>query len=469
MALWRKIGVAERPTAERAIAWLKTLPLNESLPPDDLRRVKALLARHPARIWNECACWINLIGEWAGVESVSFSLTVRSLVPWSHLHVAFKRRTADFQKMPAEILDYPPFAEVPTLASRLEERFNQPFGGFERPEKKAWIVQLAADMARIRLEDEDEQYRVRHLAEQLGGTLWQNTPNLEIVPYIDGTPAGTAKEVEVVWAERTLYVKALPPARLARLVPERLARAFIRPDIAGALSYCFERSSAEIGAYMQENFDLEEVQPIQEAPAPASVGIDNEINDSQQERDDDFAQPDADQTRESLVFDEDFPSESPPEEHEPPSDDVPPHVHEQANPPPKPQPRPKPAKASVIERYALNHGFRKVGDDRFECADGSWIARSPGEVFSWTRGNGSGEVACYYWTKDHCLEHEPLQIDAEVWSMVDKFPKNHALLLSGPSGNVVEIHGEKLRAMCEQGNLILYPATYRLVYQNGKQ
>jgi hypothetical protein len=61
-----------------------------------------------------------------------------------------------------------------------------------------------------------------------------------------------------------------------------------------------------------------------------------------------------------------------------------------------------------------------------------------------------------------------LQINAEVWGMFEKFPKNHALLLSSPTGNVVEIRGEKLKALCKEGNLILYPATYRLVYQDGK-
>lgn len=469
LSLWRKVGVAERPTADRAIAWLKTLPCNESLLPEDLRRVKALLARHPARIWNECDSWINLVGEWVLAESLSFSLTMRSLVPWSHLHVGFKRRTADFQKLPAEILDFPPFSEIPTLASRLEERFNEPTNGFGRPEKKAWIVRLAADIARILLDDEEEQSRVRHLAEQLALTVWQNTPTLEIVPYIDGTPAGTAKEVDVVWLNQTLYVKDLPHARLARLVPERLARAFIRPDIAGALSYCFGRSPAEITEYMQENFDLADAQSIETESDPASVSNDDDIDDPQHKPSDELAPPDADQVAASpVVEDESAVEPTPIDNHEPSSSDAPPDFDEPDSPPPRPRPPPKQAKASVIERYALCHGFRKIADDHFEHADGSWIARAPGETFAWTRGNGSGEVACYFWAKDHCLEHEPLQIDAEVWSMVDKFPKNHALLLSGPSGNVVEIRGEKLRAMCDEGNLILYPATYRLVYQNGK-
>lgn len=468
LSLWRKIGVIERPTADRAIAWLTSLPWNEPLPSDDLRRVKALLARHPARIWNECAGWINLVGEWVSTESLGFSLTMRSLVPWSHLHLGVKRRTADFQKLSTEILDVPPFSGLPTLASRLEERFNRPFGSLALPEWKAWIAQLAAALARICLDDKEEQSRVRTLAEQLARTEWQSAETLEIVPYLDGTPAGTARDVEVVWLDETLYVKNLANARLARLVPDRLARVFNRPDISGALSYCFGRSAAEIVEYMQENFDLAVVESNETEPAAVSLELEEETAFPQHLAGEEPALPDTHQTDESpaLAGDPVF-EPRPTEDLELPSYETP-VFDEPAGAPPKPRPPSKPAKASIIERYALALGFRKVADEHYKHADGRWISRAPGETFSWTSGNGSGEIACYYWTKDHCLELEPLQIDAEVWSIVSKFPQNHAFLLSGGSGNVVEIGGEKLRAMCDKGDLILHPATYRLVLQNGK-
>jgi hypothetical protein len=41
-------------------------------------------------------------------------------------------------------------------------------------------------------------------------------------------------------------------------------------------------------------------------------------------------------------------------------------------------------------------------------------------------------------------------------------------VLSTPQGDAVEFAGARLRTMREQGDLTLYPATYRLVYKNDR-
>ncbi len=472
LSLWRKIGMAERPTADRAIAWLKTLPWNESLPPEDLRRVKALLARHAFRIWNECSGWINLAGEWVPVASLSFSLTMRSLIPWSQLHLGIKKKTADFQRLSVEIQDLPPFSEPPTLASKLEERFTQQQGGFARSERKAWIAQLGVDIGRMRLDaDGVEESRIRHLATQLAETVWQYAPSLEIVPYIDGTPAGTARDADVVWRDKILHVKNLPNARLARLVPEKIGRAFSRPDIVAALSYCFGRSPSEVTEYMEQNFDLSAPASGDAEPEPELASANNVETDdaSPRRRTESLEPPLADQADETAaVEDTSIGDPTPAVNPKPSPDDAAAILEGHDVPRPRQRPSPRPTTSGVVERFAQSHGFQKVSDDLYSHPDGSRISRAHGESFSWIRGNDSGEIACHYWAKDHCLEHEPLQINAEVWGMFEKFPKNHALLLSSPTGNVVEIRGEKLKALCKEGNLILYPATYRLVYQDGK-
>ena len=63
LTFWTRIGVAERPTFELAIEWLIKIPTGERLRGGELRTVRALLARHPARIWSECRHWLNLLGE----------------------------------------------------------------------------------------------------------------------------------------------------------------------------------------------------------------------------------------------------------------------------------------------------------------------------------------------------------------------------------------------------------------------
>ena len=70
LTLWRKIELAERPTADLAIRWLKELPSGQALSQEDAEQVRALLGRYPVRIWEECAHWLNLAGEWAPTEDL---------------------------------------------------------------------------------------------------------------------------------------------------------------------------------------------------------------------------------------------------------------------------------------------------------------------------------------------------------------------------------------------------------------
>ena len=70
----------------------------------------------------------------------------------------------------------------------------------------------------------------------------------------------------------------------------------------------------------------------------------------------------------------------------------------------------------------------------------------------------------YYWAKDHCLEHEPLQIGAEVWGLIDKFPDTYAFVLADPQERPIELVGSQLHLMKENGAIKLYPASYRVVF-----
>jgi len=134
--------------------------------------------------------------------------------------------------------------------------------------------------------------------------------------------------------------------------------------------------------------------------------------------------------------------------------------------PPKVQPQPKPTKPRIIERFAQSMGFRKDGDDRFFRADGRWIAKTIGDRFPWEMRTAAGEIVRYFWPKDHCLEQEPLQLEADIWGLIDSSPELYALVLSNPQGDPVEVQGVALRAMRAGGKITLYPATYRLVYNN---
>ena len=74
----------------------------------------------------------------------------------------------------------------------------------------------------------------------------------------------------------------------------------------------------------------------------------------------------------------------------------------------------------------------------------------------------------YYWPKDHCLQQEPLQLEADVWGLIEQHPETYALILSNIEGGAIEVTGARLRVMRDEGEVTLYPATYRLVYDHDR-
>ena len=467
LTLWRKIGVADRPTVELAIEWLRILPANKALEQEKTRRVRSLLTRHPVRIWEECGCWLNLAGEWASVDGLSYSLTMQSLVPWRHLHQWVKQKTADLQRLPADVTSKPPFSQLLPLATHVEERFHRDPQLADAVETKDWLTVVGYELRRVDLDVEDDTQRVRGLANRLARTRWHKTPALEIIPYINGTPAGTPRQADVLWLDDALYVDQLPKAKLARRVPEEIGKAFDRPDIKAALDYSFERSAQDVRDYLKENFKLcpasalPEVASDEAEPHPTEDSNDPEPI-AGAEAVEEPGEPDRSDVGSVVEPEDDEPEDVSSAEldaQQEPEDVV-------ETKPPRSRRSPKSAKPDLIDRYAKSQGFRKDSDDRFFHEDGSWIARASGVRFPWERRTAKGDLVRYYWPEEHCLEREPLQLAADVWGLLERRPETYSLVLANIEGSPVEVTGLRLRAMCDEGEVTLYPATYRLVYDH---
>ena len=227
--------------------------------------------------------------------------------------------------------------------------------------------------------------------------------------------------------------------------------------------YSFERPAKDVREYVEENFKLAASNTVPEETSIAA--------ESQQKEENEARGPTADtESDEERVM-------SYGSEHE--GAVVPDRVDTQDVDPPEPadeqetdvdggrrrtRTRPKPSRPEIMERYAKSQGFGRDGNDRFFGPDGSWIARTNGASFPWERRTASGNHVRYYWPKDHCLEREPLQLEADIWRLIDQHPESYAVILSDIEGQPVEITGTRLRAMCDDGEVTLYPATYRLVY-----
>ncbi|MGO3933094.1 sacsin N-terminal ATP-binding-like domain-containing protein [Rhodopseudomonas pseudopalustris] len=461
LTLWRKIGIAERPTAELAIAWLETLPSGKVLSQEDARRVGALLVRYPIRILDECKHWLSLAGGWVPFEQLSYALTMQSLTAWSHLHQWVKVKTADFRRLPVEVTSNAPFSELPSLVSRVEERLHRELFPCAAPEHKEWLAVLGEELLRVELERDDETQRVRALAVALAETQWHTKDELEIIPYIGGTPAGTPRKADVVWLGRALYVGNQPLAKLARRVPEEVGKAFGRPDIKAALDYSFERSPPDIRDYLQENFIL-----APRAAEPADPV--NPLDDQQPERPrpDLHLEPPTEAANTNQLDNENVivefnGGEEPFSEKEGDalaSDTV------AETPELRPRHAPKPARPSLIERFAKAEGFKKDGEERFFHENGSWIGRAEGSIFPWELRNRSGDLVRTYLPIPWCLERDPLEIKAEVWGLLNQHPNTYSLIATRPDDSPTELTGNALLELLRAGRVNLFPATYRLVH-----
>ena len=442
LAIWRKIGVPERPTADMEIEWLQGLPSSGKLTDAQTRRIRRLLPVYPGRIWNETGHWLNLEGHWVPVKSLDHSLTMQSLVPWSHLYPPIKSATADFRPLPSETCQSYPFSSLPRLGEVVEERF-QGQTGLPEPLAKQWMVSLGKGLGRVVLDDNEHTERVRNVARQLERTRWQVAGDIKSVPYIDGKPAGTSRTIEVYWQGHILYVQNNSLAKMAKAVPLEIGRAFDRQDIADTIKICYERDGDFIDEYLDNSFvlaDVEEAEPV--IPAGEQEQTDGETN---------LADP---------------PLDWPTTDNQPPKEDPLPtdEDNDQDEPSPKPPRQPRQPQPSFMERFSEIEGFSLNGTGRFHHTDGRWLERIPGNPTRWELRSASGEILQYYWPKEHCIQQSPLQLEAEIWDLCQQFPGLHSLILSSVNGVPVRFPGGQLVKMREQERLVLYPATYRLVY-----
>jgi hypothetical protein len=465
LTLWHRVGVADHPTVDLVMEWLCGLGSGERLSPDQLRRVRSLLPRYAVQIWQVCGHWLNLEGEWAAVENLTYKLTMQALVPWSNLFATTKSKTADLQRLPAELCDQPPFSTLVSLAASIEERIDNGLFQLENSQCKAWLEALGKAIGRISLENEADQARVRDAAIRLTKTVWQPARNLEAVPYIDGTPAGTPRRIDVLWKDHTLYVMDQRVARSFRAIAQELARPFDRQDIADAIKACVERSPDFIVDYMEQNFAL----------LPERVEAESEEQPSGTEES--SAQPPQDQPTSPLAGDQETIDTSPTETEQPteggPDDSGMLVSDESGVEPPQPEPivrihTPRPAKPRFIEIFAKTRGYQPDGElDRFFHADGSWLQKADGGVFPWERYTADGHLAQSYWLKEHCLQEEPLEVGADVWQLCQDHPGAYTLVLADLEGCPLELTGERLQQLRVAGQLKLYPAGYRLAYEDG--
>ena len=269
LALWRKIGVGDRPTADLAIKWLQGLASGQSVTAGERRTLNQYLPLYPSRIWEECGHWLSLDGKWTPVDHLAYSLAMQALTPWNHLFPHVKGMTADLRSLNAETCQGDPFSSLERLSDVIEERFQESMFEPLDSEVHPWIVELGRGLQRVIVDDIGLQSRISDLAFRLAETRSLVAEGLESTPCIKGVPAGTSRTIEVLWHSQTIYVRTEFAAAIASSVTQELGRPFENQEVAEAIKLCYQRPPEFIVEYLEAHFNLA---PRPTAEAESSVG-----------------------------------------------------------------------------------------------------------------------------------------------------------------------------------------------------
>ena len=236
---------------------------------------------------------------------------------------------------------------------------------------------------------------------------------------------------------------------MARLVPQEIAKAFNLQVITEAIKLCYERSPDFVHEYLEDNFDL--VPPIDVDELDRSSTQEMQLGTGEEQG------VVVDLPRDGQPPEEVRPEEAAPQTDEDNGDDEPPV--------PRPQRPARPPRQSLIERFAQALGFAVNGTGKFDHTDGMSLERTSGNAFPWELKSAQGDILQYYWPKEHCIQQESLQLDADIWELCQQFPGLYSLVLVDVNGAPSQIRGSQLVKMRKQDRLILYPATYKWEYR----
>jgi len=449
LGMWARLGVADRPSAELVLDWLRSLGPGRALDPATVRRARSALQRYPVQAWENCRHWLALDNTWTPVEELRFRLTMRGLTKWGDLFPVVKSRTANLQMLSADICDRQPFSSLPDLGGSVEYRLTEPPRELWRPVEKPWLASLSHRLQRVKLADEAQTQRVRQVAARLGRSVWRPFTTIGVTPYVDGAPAGQPHSPDVLWHQETIFVREGRLAKSFDALVAELARPFASEAVTEAIKVCIERDEGFIAEYMEEHFTFEaEPAPLPLVPkSPPGVGEDQAGSRDEKEAEhtsitvEDSPKPPLGRE----LTDERAPEEETNDERG--GDETPPRRERQV---------------PLFDRFALAHGYRWDGTrHRFIHPDGSWIERCE-RPFHWQRFNVAGEVTTRYWAAQQCLTRGGVEIAAELWELLRGNPEGCYLILVDGEDRLRELAGQDLIRMVADKVITLYPAKYRI-------
>ncbi|GIV55344.1 MAG: hypothetical protein KatS3mg040_0112 [Candidatus Kapaibacterium sp.] len=430
LRLWEYLGVREQPTLEDVLDWLCQLPTDKELSEGKLKPLRTALKQYARPIWTQCKHWLTLDNRWTPTSQIKYRLTMQRLTKWADLHPGIKAVTANFQMLSADIVQETPFAAIKDLAEAIEYiiiRRPTATGGIT----PQWLKTMSRYLRRVTFSDGETTQRVRSTALMLERSriIYFKSGELQVMPYIDGSPAGTSTTPTVLWDEENIFVGA-KLSKCYDLLVDELSGPFDEPNVRKAFHACIERDDAFIAEYFEEHFTLSD----EELPFDQRDATDKEANE---------------------------------QTHGPALEPIAKLEEEESNGEGEEVTRLRRRRHdrifTVFRSYAEALGFEwNEHRERFEHHDGSVIYRRD-TIFHWERLNSDGFLAMRYWVAID-LDKGIIECPAEVWEALKMYPDSCSMIAE-KSNSVFRFCGRDLLALAENGKLRLSPAKYRLVFE----
>lgn len=444
LSLWERLNVAPQPTVDLMLNWLRSLSHDQRLSDSDARRVRNLLSRAPQRVWEEVKHWLSAIRTWEPVETLRYGADDVAVA--ANLFPAVRQATADLSMLSPELCGQAPFSHLPLLAQVLEQRQTtcQPAGAASQPR---WLVALADCLLRARSKaqsasngnGDDADPPWLPIAARLRKTQLQPVMSIQVIPYLNGEPAGQPNTRHGLWQDDRLYVVGTGP-RVYRALVDEISSAFDDHTIKRAIAACAQREPDWINEYFEAEFDL--------AP-PESIAV---------TRSHDAAE---------LSSGPEAPAAGPPTgepekpETEPGNEDEPDEEEDGVDVVIQRRKRARQARRDeAFAAFARRAGFERAdGTDTFVDHSGARIQRASG-MWHYERIDADGQIY-YYWVCDKSLD-QGVTLRAETWHLLHAQPKQVSLLIPQPDGTLREYTGVEIQQLVSDRTIELFPAAYRL-------
>ncbi len=444
LALWGRLFIPIRPDLGYVLEWFRGLPTEVALSDSDQHRILALYARHGSGLVDATGKVLSMMGEMTSIESVKYWISPAADIASSHLFDKIRRKTANLTSL-SDGIPLPAVASTwKSLAEVIENRIDPPVDGLSNlGTLMPWLSCAGELLARIKMSEMAKQEFCRALSRRMMKTQHVEVPAIKSIPYIEGVPAGTAKQMEAMWSGEVIYTIPMNVSKLAKILPKEIGNAFQNQDVTSALAYCFKRPAEEITSYIEENFEIEstiayaEPAPMDTTPHQSELKVEELLGSVLATLENNYGLTKIKQ-------------EAGQEEEKTETSAESKRVHSGSQMP-------------LIERFAIASGYRKVSDHVFKHEDGRSMLKTQGGIFPWEVVDNTGVYLKSYYAKECCLETGALELSSEVWDLIVKNPRLCSLILCDPDGLPKEHEGTALENLLLKKELVIYPATYRIV------